>query len=150
LQDQSVLQDLLTKLGLTDEMDITLYGSEAWLTYDLIDLEYKERFHITVPSSAFVDYSRPDVQAFVKAFRERFDAEPGNYAFAGYDAMLYYGTGLVLHGTLFSARFGMWETPGLLSTGFAYRKTGVESGFENTYCVLLRHEEYVLKVVEVR
>lgn len=149
IQDKSVLQDLLTKLGLTNDIEITLYGMETWLGYDLIDIEYKERFHITVPSAAYVDYSREDVQAFAAAYREAFDTDPGKYAFAGYDAALYYGSGLLQHGTLFSARFGMWETPGLLSTGYDFRKTGVESGFENTYCVLLRHEEYQLKPLSI-
>ena len=149
IQDKSVLQDLLTKLGLTDDIEITLYGMETWLGYDLIDIEYKERFHITVPSAAYVDYTREDVQAFAAAYREAFDTDPGKYAFTGYDAALYYGTGLLQHGTLFSARFGMWETPGLLSTGYDFRKTGVESGFENTYCVLLRHEDYQLKPLSI-
>lgn len=149
IQDKSVLQDLLTKLGLTDDIEITLYGMETWLGYDLIDIEYKERFHITVPSAAYVDYTREDVQAFAAAYRKAFDTDPGKYAFAGYDTALYYGTGLLQHGTLFSARFGMWETLGLLSTGYDFRKTGVESGFENTYCVMLRHDEYQLKPLSI-
>ena len=43
----------------------------------------------------------------------------------------------------------MWDTTGLLSTGYDFRKTGVESGFENSYCLLLRHEEYQLKPLSI-
>ena len=147
LQDQSVLQDLLTKLGLAMNFDIVLYGMENWLGMDLIDIEYKERFHITVPSSSFVDYADPDVQAFVKAYRTRFDADPGNYAFAGYDVALHYGTGLMRFGSGFPSQFGNWETAGLLANGFMFEKIGIESGFENRHCFLITHQDYQLKAI---
>lgn len=147
LQDQSVLQDLLTKLGLAMDEEIVLYGMENWLGMDLIDIEYKERFHITVPSSSFVDYTAPHVQAFIRAYRARFDADPSTYAFTGYDVALHYGTGLMTYGAAFPLQFGSWTTQGLLASGYDLEKTGVESGYENTHCFLLTHTDYQLQAI---
>lgn len=150
--DQPVILDLMTKLGMLDDeiYDITVFGLEDWLGFDFIDSDYKERFKLTVPVAQFVDYERTEVQAFIASFRERYNSEPDAFAFSGFDLALYYGRGLMQYGLHFAQHLPEFEHDGLLTTGFDYVKTGVETGFENTHSFLVRQENYRLTLVQPR
>jgi LysM repeat protein/ABC-type branched-subunit amino acid transport system substrate-binding protein len=148
--DQVLIQDLLTKLNLLDreKYEIVLIGTEDWLSMEFINAEYKSNLHITVPSSGFSDYNRQSVKQFVAAYRKAYNEEPPEYAFIGYDVMLYYGLGLLDFGIGFPNHFDQINQKGLLYLGFDFEKTGLESGYENNFAYLLQHEGYELEIVE--
>ncbi|MCB0761207.1 MAG: LysM peptidoglycan-binding domain-containing protein [Flavobacteriales bacterium] len=145
--NESLLQDMLTKLALTSEEDyqIVVYGMSSWLDLKLIDQEYKERFHIAVPSLTHADYESATISGFNKAFYSHYKMEPGKFGMMGYDVMWYFGMGLVQYGLSFPNHFGEISNSGLLHTNFNFYRTGVESGFENRYFIMLEHRDYKLQ-----
>lgn len=66
-------------------IDIVLYGLSKVRSFDTIELEYLHNTNLHVSISYFIDYDSPAVQKFLLAYRALFNAEPGPFAFQGYD-----------------------------------------------------------------
>ena len=66
-------------------IDIVLYGLSKVRSFDTIELEYLHNTKLHVAISYYIDYDSPAVQKFLLAYRALFNAEPGPFAFQGYD-----------------------------------------------------------------
>ncbi|MGF1566047.1 MAG: LysM peptidoglycan-binding domain-containing protein [Flavobacteriales bacterium] len=145
---KSMIANLQTKLQLLGrDYNVVLYGLNDWLAYDFLDIEFKERTHLTVPSASFTDYEHPTASAVVDAFRNTYNAEATEYALLGYDVALYYGLGLLYFGEDFPQAFDRIPQTGLTNVRFKLRKTGLDSGYENEHVFLLNHMNYYLQPV---
>lgn len=71
---------------------VTVYCHSKVRSFDLIDVETFHNVGLRMTATYFTDYTSPEVQAFVLAYRALFDAEPGSYAFQGYDTAMYFST----------------------------------------------------------
>ena len=72
-------------LALRNNRNIVLYGLSKVRSFDTIELEYLHNTNLHVAISYFIDYDSPAVQKFLLAYRALFNAEPGPFAFQGYD-----------------------------------------------------------------
>ena len=108
-----------------------VYGTKDWKNMELIDADQRVNFHIQYTENTYINYSSPEIQEWIGLFRQRFKSEPSEYAFIGYDLMMYYGHGLEEYGSVFPDYFDLIDQGGMIANGFEYVKTGVESGFEN-------------------
>ena len=86
------------------------------------------------------------MQRFVKAYRDRFENEPGDYAFLGFDVTFYYGTALMQFGSSFPEHFDQVMT-NPLHMSFKLMKTGEENGFRNENVVMLRFQPEGLRPI---
>ena len=66
-------------------INIVLYGLSKVRSFDTIELEYLHNTRLHVAISYYIDYDSPAVQKFLLAYRALFNAEPGPFAFQGYD-----------------------------------------------------------------
>ena len=64
---------------------IVLYGLSKIRSFDTIETESLHNTNLHVAISYFVDYDSPAVQKFLMSYRALFNAEPGPFAFQGYD-----------------------------------------------------------------
>ena len=62
-----------------------MYGLSKVRSFDTIEIESLHNTNLHVAISYFVDYDSPAVQKFLMAYRALFNAEPGPFAFQGYD-----------------------------------------------------------------
>ena len=65
--------------------EIVLYGLSKIRSFDTIELESLHNTNLHVAISYFIDYDSPAVQKFLMSYRALFNAEPGPFAFQGYD-----------------------------------------------------------------
>ena len=65
--------------------EIVLYGLSRIRSFDTIEIESLHNTNLHVAISYFVDYDSPAVQKFLMSYRALFNAEPGPFAFQGYD-----------------------------------------------------------------
>jgi LysM repeat protein/ABC-type branched-subunit amino acid transport system substrate-binding protein len=65
--------------------EIVLYGLSKIRSFDTIEIESLHNTNLHVAISYFVDYDSPAVQKFLMSYRALFNAEPGPFAFQGYD-----------------------------------------------------------------
>lgn len=142
---KSMIANLQTKLQLLGrDYDVLLYGLNDWLSYDFLDIEFKERTRLTVPSAVYSDFDNPTTVAVVDAFRVAYGTEATDYSLLGYDIAMYYGLGLLYFGTDFPQAFDRIPQTDLTHIRFKLRKTGLDSGYENEHVFLLNHQNYYL------
>lgn len=151
-KDHSLIQDLLTKLAIIEdeEYEIFVVGTADWAHMDFIDLDYRGQFSISFPTTGFTDYSNLAVVNFVNEYRERYNSEPGEFAFIGHDVLLYYGLGLAQFGVNFPSHFDEIPQDGVLHLVYDFSKTGPNSGFENQHADVVIHDNYELKLDEYK
>ena len=84
-------------------------------------------------SSYYVDYSAPQVDAFILDFRRYYGAEPNQFAFHGYDTALYFIRRAALYGAQWALGIERNDSPahGLL-TDFCFRREEKGKGLVNT------------------
>lgn len=116
---------------------ITMYGLNSWLDMETLDPHDMEALNACVPASTWVDRSDPRTVAFITAYRDRFQNEPGDYAFLGFDVTFYYLHALQLFGRDFTAHLEEIDTRPLHMT-FDLQRSGTENGFRNENAVMLK------------
>ncbi|NVM57896.1 MAG: penicillin-binding protein activator [Desulfobacterales bacterium] len=87
------IPDSFEKVGLitpqllyNDVADVLLLGTNLWHSHKLIEMARKYVQGAVVPDAFFVNSPSPEVQAFVKSFREVFERPPGFLEAQAYDA----------------------------------------------------------------
>jgi len=145
--DVAFVSDFMNRLSnIKSSYNVTVVGMEKWLDYDNIDFNYKERFKLMVPSTAFLDFRKPESVQFIKKYRKEFNTDPGQqgYAFVGYDIALYFMSELHKHGMDYTKHFSSDKYNGLnLSFNFDQQS----SGCRNRHIYILQHTNYELKKV---
>jgi len=143
--NEVLLADMVTKLSLlnADKYRIHLIGLESWTDFKFLDAEQRNRFDVHLPAFIYADLADPLTRAWYRKFRERFNTDPDDYALSAFDAMMFYGLGLLHFGSNFDSHFsGIVYKP--RSIRFNMNKTGLESGFDNQSCFVLRYSNYLL------
>ena len=140
-EDVEYVTTLVTKLKpLADKYMIMVVGLEAWQrmeTVALTDLEVLG-FHFAAPS--FADPDDPALQAFTKAFRERYHNDVDEYALLGFDVTMAYVRAAAQYGPQFMDHLADAEVRPL-HMGFRMTRTGPENGFRNEFAVMLKQQE---------
>ncbi|MBK7269023.1 MAG: LysM peptidoglycan-binding domain-containing protein [Flavobacteriales bacterium] len=140
-EDVEFVSGLITKLiPMQGKFRIKVFGLAAWNSMEVIEPGDLDKLHVHVPMATFVDYEDPRVQRFVRAFRERFTADAGPYAFLGFDIAYFYGTALMQEGRSFEERFDAVATQPL-HMGFRLKRMGQENGFGNESSVVLEYRD---------
>jgi len=140
-EENPVLSETIIDLNtLSKKYSIKLIGYPA--VRELFNLDPKIYFDLGIElySHYWIDYSQPDVKAFLRTYRNKFLTEPEevSYAWQGYDIMYYFLSGLAMHGKRFLRRPTI-HNPDLLETKFYFRKKSGDDGFENCHLYLLKY-----------
>lgn len=145
---KSMVANLQTKIQLlSKDYEILIYAPEDWLEYDFLDLSFKERVQLTVPVANFIDYNNPRTVGFVESHRKAFGSEANNFTLLGFDIMQYYGRGLLYYGINFPNTFHRIPDGDLLSMRFQYKRTGLDSGYENEHTFIVTQNNYCQKAL---
>jgi LysM repeat protein/ABC-type branched-subunit amino acid transport system substrate-binding protein len=139
--DKKLISTLFRVLG---EGNIVVYGNESWDNMEIISVANRNKYNVHFPQTSFVDYNSYRVQRWIENYRKRFKSEPSEYAFLGFDLMMYYGSGLQQFGRNFPNHFNEIKAQHLYAHGFDFIKTGQESGFENQYVSIICTKDFVL------
>jgi len=144
--DLGFVSDFMNRLSNINEKDydIQVIGMEKWLDYHNIDTEYKNRFNLTVPSSTFLDFEKPQTEKFIEAYRAKYDQDHGSdgYSFLGFDVAYYFLGGLMKYGLDFANHFSEMPEDGI-HLGFQFEQES--NGCFNRHVYLLQFEDYNLK-----
>lgn len=145
--DQAFITDFINKIKGLDEKEfkVSLVGTESWINYDNLDINTIQKLNLQIPSNTYINYSDSITNIFIKKYRDSYQTEPGKYSFIGYDAAMYFIKLIQTDPTL--NKLAVMKKNGL-STGFDFKKTAVESGYENQSLYLLKYENYELRSVK--
>ncbi len=142
----TILNYLVTTLNKKEYKNykITIVGLEDWLNYDNIDLAYFQQLNAYIPVAQHVDYSSDKTINIVKKFEEKLEVFPSKNALLGYDLAWYYANCFIKNATVFNTNISTSIVEGI-SLNLDFKRTGIESGFENTSTCILKFDNYTLK-----
>jgi LysM repeat protein/ABC-type branched-subunit amino acid transport system substrate-binding protein len=142
--NQSFVTEFISKLNVMKEKhDIVLFGLQNWNSYDNLDLDYLNNLSFHMPANNFVDYDNGFAKQFIKTYRDRYKAEPENYAYQGFDVTYYFLNALQKDGKAFMNNLSLNRQNGI-ETNFKFEQFPSDSGFENRYVYILKYKDYKL------
>jgi LysM repeat protein/ABC-type branched-subunit amino acid transport system substrate-binding protein len=143
--DQAFVTDLFNKLKGLDEKDfkIAITGMDTWINYENLDINLMHKLNLQIPANSHINYSDTITNIFIKSYREKFQTEPGKYAFSGYDAAIFFIPLISKYGHEAIEKIEQTKKT-CLSTSFNFKKTGEDSGFENQSIFLLKYQDFEL------
>lgn len=86
-ESEAFVGDVVRNIGIMQGkgFDIVMYAPSKVRNFETIDGSDYHAANLHISTSYYVDYSDPKVDAFVKAYRALYNAEPTQFAFQGYD-----------------------------------------------------------------
>ncbi len=81
----------------TGGYELNLFGHPNWSKQNY-NVDQLQNLNTTITTSYFIDYKNTSVINFIKKYRVKFNFEPSEYSFKGFDIGFYFGKLLVKHG----------------------------------------------------
>lgn len=146
--DASFVAPSLTKLHRLKNIaayPIQVFGHPNWAkqTYNI---EQLQNLQTIVSSSYHIDYKSKKVIDFIKAYRVKYEFEPTEYAFKGFDVGFYFGKLMAKHGAAY-VDFLIKENYKGLHNDFKFGYDA-ETGFYNENLILLAYKNMSLSPVD--
>ncbi len=91
-ENESFVNDAVRNMNVLafKKQNVVLYATSRLRNFATVEAENLHNVNTHVSATYHVDYSSPDVQAFVLAYRALFGSEPNSFAFHGYDTMRFF------------------------------------------------------------
>ena len=124
--------------------DLFVYGSKKWFDFKTVNLPIWQQLNVNIINPCFIDFNDQKVKNFIENYRERYYAEPSEFAFNGYEQATYFiGYFLANNGKMEKIS----EMPKLkpLTNWFKIDPKAEGNGFQNTRLNMLYFEENELK-----
>jgi LysM repeat protein len=150
-QDEPFVSELLANLKAFSDRykcNITVYGPSDWQKYDKVErkLFYDLKLHLAAPY--FIDYQSENVKKFVQTYRYRYKTEPSQFAFQGYDVMLYFTSAIYRYGKDFENCLPSHRED-LLQSTYNFVPIIPNGAYENKGVFLLRYTPW-MEIVQYR
>ena len=135
----------LYRLKNTNDYPIQVFGHPNWAkqTYNIDQLQSLQ----TVLSSSYhVDYKSKKAINFIKVYRDKYEFEPTEYAFKGFDIGFYFGKLMAQYGATYTDYLIKEKYKGLTNDfDFGY---DAEYGYYNQYLKMLQYKDMALVQVD--
>jgi len=132
--NEAFVSDLLGNLQALSTIykyPISTYGFPSWQRFRNVQVDYFYQLQLHLFTPFFVSYSDPHVKSFITKYRDAFRAEPTQYAYQGYDVMLYFLTAMKNYGIDFQFCISNHKQ-NLLQSKFNFNQQNSLTGFENS------------------
>lgn len=142
-ESEVFVSDFLTQLNVFADKkeNITVCGLKRWLTFENLDFQYLNRFGFICASSFFVDFEQSHVREISLSYQRKFNSDPGDYYYLGYDLGLYYLSQLRNNGTGFYQQLDLLRGKGYVMD-FNFFRPNAQTGFDNRSIRILQYKDY--------
>lgn len=121
--DELIVANVITALEMRGDK-LPVIVTEDWLDLKFVSFEQLERLQLKFIAPGYLNFDSEGVKAFRDAYSEQTNLLPSEYAYAGYDMMLYFGNLLFEKGTYFQEAFtGENFTEGKIFPGYIYNES---------------------------
>lgn len=135
--------DLTSKLSASRQgKHITLVGLNEWNSYENIDYEHLNNLNFTYATAVFNQNETPAGRKFKETFKDEYKAEPGNFAYQGFDVAWFFGEMLWKYGRNFGDCLEKSPLRCGLNSCYQFSRGKKENGFENTFVNILQLKDF--------
>ena len=131
-ESEAFVSDVVRNANLLShrKFNVALYAPSKIRSFETIEVENLHNTNLHVSISYYVDYDSPKVQKFLMQYRALFNAEPGPFAFQGYDTAYNFCKLSSQYGRKWTDKLDMFKGKGLQSN-FKFSRTE-DGGHANT------------------
>lgn len=114
-ESEAFTGDVVRNLGIMQGKgyDIVMYAPSRVRTFETIEGTAYHDAALHISTAYHVDYSDPQVERFVHAYRALFRTEPSQFAFQGYDTARYFVVRCIRYGSSWPQMLGTERSSGL-------------------------------------
>ena len=123
----------------TQKYPITLVGLPTWSEFDNLLVPNLLNMNAIYFDDHFVDFNDSVTLKFVDDFRLKYESEPSDYAFEGFDVGWYFLNSLMNYGPYAQGCLPYEHMP-LLHTRYFFTKSRYEDGLENRYWNMYQYD----------
>jgi LysM repeat protein len=120
---------------------LIVFGMHNWANNDALAADNLDTLNFHFPSNEFVKYTDLATKRFIAKYRNDYLSEPSYFSYEGYDAAMFYGNLLYMHGTDIQNHLGDTKYRGL-QTSFDMSRSNSTTGFENKAVYILEYKNY--------
>jgi LysM repeat protein/ABC-type branched-subunit amino acid transport system substrate-binding protein len=140
------MMELLRTLNqMRGQYKITLIGLPDWLSIEGLDMEYLNNLDVHYLAKEYVDMNDEVDRKFAKDFMEQYNAEPGEFAWSGYNTGIYFMSALMKYGSSFMPCIRYFDME-LLNMGYDFEADG-DNGYRNRNWKIVKMSNYHLQDV---
>lgn len=129
----------------TQKYPITLIGLPNWSEFDNLLVPNLLNMNAIYFDDHFVDYNDSVVEKFIGDFRLRYESEPSEYAFEGFDVGWYFLNALMSYGPHALGCLPYEHMP-VLHTRYYFEKKRYEDGLENRYWNVYQYDRQSIEL----
>lgn len=133
----------------TKKYPITLIGLPDWEEFENLLVLNLLNMNAVYFNPHFVDYNDSIALQFVDGFRSKYQSEPMDYAFEGFDVGWYFLNALMQFGP-HAAECLPYYHPALLSSRYYFNKDRYEDGLENRYWNIYQFDNSLIELKPIR
>lgn len=123
--------------GKSTTSTVTVFGTKEWANFDEISSYLKNKYTVQWATSTDLNYTLPETIHVLKLYRSKYKADMNKVAVQGFDVFLYFSQYLLWNET----------TDNLVANDFKMKAFVDGSGFENSKCFVIKHENYQINRV---
>jgi hypothetical protein len=157
------ISSLFDKVEKMKSYNFIVIGSPYWKYFERVNYEYYDNLKLHIADNYFIDLEERKNKQFEEGYRKLYGIAPREFAYTGFDVMLYFGRMLHKYGTAFPENFHQ-ETDKRRHTDFKYepvyeltkfldgntvREQKQIIRFENRAMNFLKFEEFQFKSVDI-
>lgn len=140
--DKVFSKEIVNKVTkLIENYPITVIMLPEWSKFDGLFNENLMKMHAIYFDDKFLDCQNIKVQSFICKFRNRYETEPTDYAYQGFDIGWYFLNALRIYGEYMIDYLPYFDIP-LLQTRFNFQRNDDYSGYENTFWNIYQFKGY--------
>lgn len=140
---EAFLSNYLRELNqLTNQYDLTLFGTPQWTDYQTIDPQYLQNLKVHIFTPDFVEYRDQHIRDFVYRYRQIFRTEPTVDAFKGVQTGFFFFNALLHYGKQFPRCIPHINRYNPQCPFVFERLQSENDGWENLKFTLYRHREF--------
>ena len=140
--DKVFANEIVNKVTkLIEHYPITVIMLPEWSKFDRLFNDNLMKMHAIYFDDEFVDYQNIRTESFICKFRNRYETEPNDYAYQGFDIGWYFLNALNVYGDKMMDNLPYYNTP-LLQTRFHFERNSETSGYENTFWNVYQFKGY--------
>ncbi|MBE7176309.1 MAG: hypothetical protein INR69_07910 [Mucilaginibacter polytrichastri] len=122
---------------------VAVIGHPLWEKVSGLNMALLTRLNTRITTASRINYRSPEVVSFVRAYRSRFQTEPNEYAFKGFETANYFGRLISEEGGDFAETLSKNPAKGL-SNNLEWALTPA-AGWVNEHVFILRYDNLELK-----
>lgn len=115
------------------------------MNYENIELSSYELLNVYLPVHSYINYNDSATAHVIDQFVLKYEFFPSTTSLLGFDLGYYFIKGMMEHQTVINTVLVQKEVYHGISMDIMFKKTGIESGFENQSSFMVNYNNYELK-----